>query len=125
VNRGQDFPPGRRLHCRAEFDRVFRQGQRVDGPLFSVLGGSGPSRLGIAAGRAVGGSVQRNRAKRLLRDAFRRLEGSLPCLDLVILVKRPLVLAAQSEVDHEFVRRLHSLHQRLARRGGPTAPVRH
>lgn len=45
-------------------------------------------RLAVLAGRKVGGAVQRNRARRRVREAFRRLEGRLPRgLDAVIVVR--------------------------------------
>jgi ribonuclease P protein component len=45
-------------------------------------------RVGVAAGRRVGGAVVRNRAKRRLREAFRRLEGRLCGQGDMILVAR-------------------------------------
>ena len=38
----------------------------------------GVHRLGITAGKRVGNAVQRNRAKRLIRQAYRELEAELP-----------------------------------------------
>jgi ribonuclease P protein component len=46
------------------------------------------SRFGIVAGRTVGGAVQRNRAKRLLRAALQpRLLGIKPGWDVVLLAR--------------------------------------
>ncbi len=46
-------------------------------------------RVGITAGRRLGGAVVRNRAKRRLREALRRLEGRLSARGDVVLVARP------------------------------------
>ena len=47
-----------------------------------------PPRLGLSVGRKVGGAVERNRVKRLLRDAFWQSEDSLPAgYDFVVVAR--------------------------------------
>ena len=57
----------------------------------------GRRRVGITAGRRFGGAVARNRAKRRLREAFRRLEGRLRDRGDIVLVARPLALTVPFE----------------------------
>ena len=47
------------------------------------------TRVGITAGKAVGGAVQRNRAKRRLREALRPLAPALAAGWDIVLVARP------------------------------------
>jgi len=95
---------------------------RLDGPLFVLVAaanGRPYSRLGLAASRKVGGAVARNRAKRLLRESFRR-QKVLPGFDLVLIPKAEILSAAQEEVDREYRERLQRLAARgAARRGRP------
>lgn len=71
-----DVRPYSSLRGRDAFSRVYRDGRRIrKGPLLIIIadGPQGPPRVGFVAGRRVGNSVTRNRAKRRLREAFRRV----------------------------------------------------
>jgi ribonuclease P protein component len=83
-----------RLSRSAEFDRVYREG-RSHANRYLVLysfpreGDDAEPRLGVSVGRKVGGAVERNRVKRLLRDAFWAVAGSLPDGHDFVVVARP------------------------------------
>lgn len=91
------FPRQVRVRARAEFDRAFQQGRRTASPLFSLhfVAGPPPARLGLAVSRKVDPhAVGRNRIKRVLRDAFRRLRPQLAAGDYVVVARKA---AADSE----------------------------
>jgi ribonuclease P protein component len=63
--------------------------------------------LGITASRKVGNAVVRNRARRLIREAFRAFFTELPsALDIVVIVRRPLGERKLSAVLDEWRRAL-------------------
>jgi ribonuclease P protein component len=50
-----------------------------------------PARLGMTVSRKIGNAVARNRAKRLIREAFRETrELWAPGIDVVVIVRQPL-----------------------------------
>jgi ribonuclease P protein component len=104
-------PPGagrrggrRRLSRSAEFDRVFREGRSFatrhlvlhafprpcdEGDTAASPTASTLPRLGVSVGRRVGGAVERNRVKRLLREAFWAVAPDLPGSWDYVVVARP------------------------------------
>lgn len=94
--------PEFRLTRSTDFERVRRFGQSYPHPLVVLIALSneaGQTRVGVAAGRAIGGAVQRNRAKRLLRAAVDPLTSLIaPGHDLVLLARRPILRAKSPQV---------------------------
>jgi ribonuclease P protein component len=103
---------------------VLRGGRRFPGAFFVMVaevaevGAGGRSRLGLTVSRRLGGAVLRNRARRLLRESFRRvpIEGS-SSFDLVLIPKPEIVGRSQAEVDREYRERV----RQLVARGAPRA----
>ena len=115
----------RRLRTAAEFDAVFKRGARIESRLFVLVVAPNQARvdrLGLAVSRRVGGAVARNRARRLLRESFRRTERrGAGGLDLVAIAQRELVACGQAEVDSELRERFRRIEQRRGPDGAPVA----
>jgi ribonuclease P protein component len=81
-----------RLTRSAEFERVYRSGRSQANRhliLYTFPTGSSESpRVGFSVSRKVGGAVERNRVKRLLREAFDKSGQCLPNgVDLVVIAR--------------------------------------
>ena len=93
-----------------DFQKVYRQGKRYDGVLmtaFVLPNNLSHNRLGVTASRkALGNAVQRNRAKRLLKETFRLkrslLNSLLQSYDWVINAKRRLPALKVTAAIEEF-----------------------
>jgi ribonuclease P protein component len=101
---GAGLRPAERIRRRAEFQRVYDRGVRVHGryyTLFLLPNALAVGRLGIAATRKLGGAVVRNRAKRLIREIFRRAKLAAG-FDLVVVPKRELLDASLTVLEADF-----------------------
>ena len=101
------FTKARRVRHRDEFQRVFDVSQRAKGRYLTVLvapNDGETSRLGIVASRKLGDAVRRNRAKRLIREVFRRSDLLPPGkgLDVVVIPRRELFDATYSSLESDF-----------------------
>jgi ribonuclease P protein component len=98
------FPLASRLRRQSEFSGVFDGGVKRHGRLMSVFvrsGRTGQARLGIAASKKLGNAVERNKAKRRVRELFRHANQP-PGVDIVVIPRRPLLDAPFASVQREF-----------------------
>ena len=89
-----NYPPSDRLRRDAEFKQVLVNGRIYPGRecLVRILpNDTGQARLGIGSPRRYGNAVRRNRFRRLVREAFRRLRPELDALDVLVTPRKGLV----------------------------------
>jgi len=107
LTRPQAFPRRRRMQLPGEFARVRTQGQRlVHGCLIMNWAGAAgsASRLGVVTSRKLGPAVARNRARRLLRESFRRHQDLLTqSVDLVLVARNSINGRGLPDVEKDYL----------------------
>ena len=106
------FGADARLRTRADYQRT-DSARRVSGRYVTLVGrpnGRDQDRLGIVASRKIGGAVVRNRAKRRVRELFRRRPAHAGApLDVVAIARSGLSDAPFAELQSDFLAALSKL----------------
>jgi ribonuclease P protein component len=102
---GARLTTAERVRHRPEYEAIYQNGARLSSRLMTVFvfaNGRSFARLGIAATRKLGGAVQRNRTKRLVREVFRR-NKPLAGVDVVVIPRREMIEADYPHVEAEYL----------------------
>ena len=90
----------------SQFRRLYRRGRSVVNHtmvIYVMKNRHSSNRLGITAGKKVGGAVQRNRAKRRIRELFRIFQGQLKqSYDFCIVARTYTVNAPYEKLVRDF-----------------------
>lgn len=97
------LPRQNRLKEKLDFDHIFKTGRKISTPYFLLAytpsGPELPTKIGIVASKKVGGAVQRNRAKRILRVACRAILEKYPKgLDISIVANTNTINSSSTEL---------------------------
>ncbi len=114
---GSVFGRDRRLLTPREFQHVLKQGARAGGQFFRLIAVTGDhpkGRLGLAiAKRSLKRAVDRNRAKRVIRESFRQQEASVVGdLDVVVMANPGVRSASLDELRADLARQWKRVRQR-------------
>lgn len=118
MNSSFRFPRAFRLRSGRDISRAYREGKRARGDLLLVVGAPndlGHPRLALSVGKKIWrGAVQRNRVRRVFREAFRLAARDLPPLDYVLIPAEPKLAPKTPETERELRRLAAKVARRLA-----------
>lgn len=102
------------LNDNRDFLRLYRRGRSAVSPTLVTYARRGGRknlrRIGITASKKVGGAVRRNRAKRLIRAAWREVEPSTPYgWDIIFVARARTAGAKMQEVRSAMANHLRKL----------------
>ncbi len=101
------FPKFARLRFRSQYQRISRNHKRYVGQwiLVDIQGNTlNTPRLGITVSRKFGDSHERNRFKRIVREAFRLCRAQLPKIDLVVRPRSLSKNAMCEDISNELLK---------------------
>ena len=104
--RDESLSRNQRIARSSEFRAVMSAGARgVSRYLVAIrptgVTGSAPPRLGVVASRKIGGAVRRSRAKRLLREVYRR-GVDRPAGDIILIARRGIHDAPWADLERAY-----------------------
>jgi ribonuclease P protein component len=97
--------PGYTLKNNRDFDRVYRSGERYKGRLVTLILNikTLSNKLGISISKKYGSAVERNRAKRVIREAYKRVVGQLKIpTEMIIIPRRSLIMAGAADIAEDI-----------------------
>jgi ribonuclease P protein component len=105
--------PRERIRKKKDFLILYRKGNRYRAKYFSLIYLSNTlaySRVGVVASRKVGNAVTRNKAKRWMRELYRRNKDLLTYpIDLIMVATAEMKAAAWAELSDHYRRAVRAI----------------
>ena len=90
------------LKTNSDFRRAYARGKSYTNPalvMYVRKNRAGSCRIGITASKKIGNAVQRNRARRVIREAFRQIKLPLKSgFDIVFVARTKTVFKKSTEI---------------------------
>jgi len=112
----ESLAPRERIRKKKDFLVLYKKGYRYKGNYFNLISLPNAlpySRVGVVASRKVGNAVARNRAKRRMRELFRRNKGLLRYpVDILLVASAALVRAEWSKVEEQYFQAVNKIFEK-------------
>ncbi len=101
------FPQRERIKAQKHFDSLFQQAKKIHADYFVICYSDKQLEdraFAFIASKKVGGAVQRNKAKRKLREIFRKHQQSINrTVDMIVIAKKACVEAKLDQIETAFI----------------------
>ena len=105
VRPDEKLPKSEIIRKKSDFNEVFEKGRSWNGQILKCLYAKSNRRMvGFVVSRRFGNAVHRNRAKRLMREAYRRNRHGISAYYVVLMPRNGMKKAGGLEVESEFRR---------------------
>jgi ribonuclease P protein component len=96
------------LRYKQDFDRLYKKGRSCGDKyvvVFHITNGLPYTRKAFLASRKVGGAVTRNRARRLMKESFRKIEQQVRPGNDILFIARKTIVETECEAVLESMRK--------------------
>ncbi len=105
VRPDEKLPKSEIIRKKSDFNEVFEKGRSWNGQILKCLYAKSNRRMvGFVVSRRFGNAVHRNRAKRMMREAWRRNRNEIGGFIVVLMPRSGMKKAGGLEVEAEFRR---------------------
>ena len=98
------------LRYKRDFDRLYKKGKSSGDKyvvVFYITNGLPHVRKAFLASKKVGGAVERNRARRLMKESFRKIEHKIrPGRDVLFIARNSIIGCGCADVEASMIRAL-------------------
>ena len=94
------------IKTNSDFRRAYMRGKSYTNPalvIYSIKNRAGICRIGITTSKKIGNAVQRNRARRVIREAFRQIDMPFKGNYDIVFVARTKTVYKKSTEIHDIM----------------------
>lgn len=103
MRNAEAFPKSEKIRRNAEFSEIIQTGRKVSGQLMTCFYRPAEKRqIGFATPKRLGQAVERNRARRRMREAYRINKNEVGPIRMIVLAKPSIKQATWEDIQREF-----------------------
>jgi len=104
MRNGRQFPKEEKIRRNAEFSEIIQTGRKISGQWMTCFYRPAEKRqIGFASPKRLGSAVDRNRARRRMREAYRLNKDKLGSVRIILMAKSAIQQASWGEIEREFL----------------------